>query len=120
MKLGKSGGPVVQAVNFTEPSLIYQLGKETRLGGQIDLNAEETWEEGRIFIIDALENQGEAFENFMNQSREKKACLDILSEIKGMNYSRGDYVNLNIMKVSPCPDNFALDDVTGQTTTPEE
>ncbi len=118
--LPRFNGSVIQAVNFTEPSLIYRLGKETRLGGQIDLNAEETWEEGRIFIVDILENQGEAFENFMTQSRDNKACLDTLSEIKGMNYSRGDYVNLNIMRVIACPDNFSLDETEEQTTTAEE
>jgi 4-amino-4-deoxy-L-arabinose transferase-like glycosyltransferase len=100
--LPREGGPVVQALNFTEPSLVYNFGKDIRLGDQTRLEVSETWETGRIFIVDTLHKKGDVWAQFQAAQTQQKACTAELSRIEGMNYSRGDTVDLRVIKVIQC------------------
>lgn len=100
--LPRQGGPLVQSLNFTEPSFVYQFGKEVRLGGQIDLQSPETWSVGHIFIVDETENDGAQFESFQQAAKEQQNCLKKRDAVNGYNYSRGDAVNLQIFEVVAC------------------
>lgn len=100
--LPRQGGPLVQSLNFTEPSFVYQFGKEVRLGGQVDLQSPETWAIGHIFIVDDMENDGARFENFQEIAKGQPNCLKKRDAINGYNYSRGDAVNLQIFEVVVC------------------
>jgi 4-amino-4-deoxy-L-arabinose transferase-like glycosyltransferase len=104
INLPRQGGPLVQALNFTEPSLVYQFGKEIRLGDQIDLSSSESWKIGNIFIVDDLESEGDSFEIFQKAAKNKESCLEERDVINGYNYSRGDAVNLHIIEVVSCPE----------------
>ena len=101
--LPRDGGPRVQAVNFTEPSLVYQFGKEVRLGDQIDMKTPSTWSLGNIFIIDDREEKGERFDRFLQlDAKENGHCLKEHAVVSGNNYSRGDSVNLHVIEVVVC------------------
>jgi 4-amino-4-deoxy-L-arabinose transferase-like glycosyltransferase len=104
IELPRQGGPLVQALNFTEPSLVYQFGKEIRLGDQIDLSSSESWKIGNIFIVDDLESEGDGFEIFQKAAKNQEICLKERDIINGYNYSRGNAVNLNIIEVVSCPE----------------
>lgn len=100
--LPRQNGPVVQALNFTEPSLVYQFGKEIRLGDQVNLTHPETWTLGHIFIVDDKENGGKSFDAFQRTAKERQSCLAERGVVSGYNYSRGDPVNLHTFEVVAC------------------
>lgn len=102
INLPRQNGPLVQAINFTEPSLVYRFGKEIRLGDQIDLVDASTWTIGHIFIIDKIENEGKDFENLEQNAQSQKACLEERSVISGLNYSKGDEVELHVLEIITC------------------
>jgi 4-amino-4-deoxy-L-arabinose transferase-like glycosyltransferase len=102
LPLPRQGGDVVQALNFTEPSLVYHFGKEVRLGEQIDLNTAETWTEGRIFIVDTLHKKGQGWARFQTAQKAQKACTRTLFRVDGVNYSRGNEVDLRVLQVIAC------------------
>ncbi len=104
LDLPRQGGPLVQALNFTEPSLVYQFGKEIRLGDQINLSSSKSWKIGNIFIVDDLENEGKSFKIFQQAAKTQQSCLEEHDVISGYNYSRGDAVNLHIIEVVSCPE----------------
>lgn len=100
--LPRQGGPLVQALNFTEPSLVYHFGKEIRLGDQIDLDSPVSWTVGHIFIVDDLESNGQSFAVFQQAAKSQQSCLEERDVVSGYNYSRGDAVNLHVIEVIPC------------------
>lgn len=100
--LPREGGPLVQAINFTEPSLVYHFGKDIRLGDQIDLNSPETWRVGQLFILDTLHKKGAALERLRDAKNAQGACLDLRFSVEGLNYSRGDTVDLRVLEIVPC------------------
>ncbi len=102
--LPRKGGPLIQALNYTEPSMVYRLGKEIRLADQANLEASRTWEVGNIFIIDKLKNIGKDFTSFELFARDREACLKERSVVSGLNYSKGDEVELHIIEVIECPE----------------
>lgn len=102
--LPRQGGPLVQSLNFTEPSFVYQFGKEVRLGGQINLQDPETWSIGHIFIVDDMEKDGAQIENLQQVAERQRSCLEKRDAVNGYNYSRGDAVNLQILEVLACPE----------------
>ena len=100
--LPRQGGPLVQSINFTEPSFVYQFGKEVRLGDQVDLENPESWTIGHIFIVDDLESDGARFDAFQRAAEKQQSCLNERDTVRGYNYSRGDAVNLGIFEVVAC------------------
>lgn len=100
--LPRQGGPLIRALNFTEPSLVYRLGKGIRLGDQTDLSDAESWAAGTIYIIDEVENDGQDFKDFMAQAEMQSICLNERANISGLNYSKGDEVDLHILEVTAC------------------
>ncbi len=104
--LPRQSGPLVRALNFTEPSLVYRLGKEIRLGDQTDLTAADTWASGTIFIVDEIKNEGKDFAEFSKQVEAQSACIKERSTVSGFNYSKGDAVDLHIFEVINCESNL--------------
>lgn len=100
--LPRKSGPKVHALNFTEPSLVYRLGKDMRLGDQTDLSEPSLWVEGSVFIIDALENEGATLASFETAAQKNQTCYSNFNTIEGLNYSRGDDVELRLLRLKSC------------------
>ena len=96
--LPREGGPAFLAFNFTEPSLVYQLGTEIRLGDQIDI--EDSPVPGTIVLIDLARPDSEPLAEAFHKVQ---LCLTEFSKFEGMNYSRGDPVTLQLSEITPCP-----------------
>lgn len=102
--LPRKGGPLVQAINFTEPSLVYRFGREIRLGDQINLNTEQAWAIGNLFIVDKLEKDESVYKSLLETAALRKSCLQERINVSGLNYSRGDEVDLRVIEVVSCED----------------
>lgn len=102
-RLPREGGLMVLAHNFTEPSLIYRLGKDVRLGDQITLDRSTA--PGTIIISDILRPDSE---RFFEQFKEAGLCRADFAKIEGLNYSRGEEVSLQLSEVIPCPPDAVL------------
>ncbi len=98
IKLPREGGPAVLAHNFTEPSLVYHLGTQVRLGDQIELS--RAVPPGTILLVDVARQDAALF-----QARVKEAglCIQEFAKFDGLNYSRGDEVTLKLSEVVICP-----------------
>lgn len=97
IKLPREGGPSVLAPNFTEPSLVYHLGTEIRLGDQIKLD--NRVREGTVIITDVARPDAMDFDTRVTEAG---FCTTEFAKFDGMNYSRGDPVTLRLTRVSPC------------------
>jgi 4-amino-4-deoxy-L-arabinose transferase-like glycosyltransferase len=102
-RLPRSGGPEVLAHNFTEPSLIYRLGKDVRLGNQIKLD--QSTAPGTLIVSDILRPDSETF---FNEFKQAGLCRAEFAKIEGFNYSRGEEVVLELSEVIPCPPDAVL------------
>lgn len=100
--LPRKGGPLLQAINFTEPSLVYRFGKEIRLGDQIDLAAEQSWRVGNLFLVDKIEKNEIVYDSFIETAAIRKSCVQERISVSGLNYSRGDEVDLRVIEVVKC------------------
>ena len=88
----------VHSPQFTEPSLVYHVGTHINLkAGEVDLAG------GQLVIINALRNESQALnERLTISAKTRGLCLDVSEPIKGFNYSKGEPLNMVILKESPC------------------
>lgn len=98
IKLPREGGPLVMAYNFTEPSLVYHLGTDIRLGDQVKLDSETPI--GTVIISDVAQKNSE----YLNEKIAKVGlCTKEFSKFAGFNYSRGKPVTLKLSQTIECP-----------------
>jgi len=100
--LPRKGGPLLQALNFAEPSLVYRFGKEVRLTDQIYLKRDASWAVGHLFLIDKIAKEEADYNSFQDIARTREACLKERISVAGLNYSRGDEVDLRVIEVIQC------------------
>jgi len=89
--------------SYTEPSLVYHLGTNIKLGSDIDIMDMEAFRNGRILLVDTLSNPNKKhLEQLQKLSKDQGVCLKISDPISGFNYSKGDAVKIHIVKNEPC------------------
>lgn len=103
--LPRRGGPLVAAVNFTEPSLVYALGSEIMLGDKI--NIDNSLSPGSVIILDVARQDAQ---EFTQRFETAGLCKEEFAKLEGLNYSRGDPVTLQLSQVTICPPTEILDE----------
>ena len=98
IKLPREGGPLVLAHNYTEPSLVYHLGRQIRLGDQIKLSS--AIPPGTVLIVDVAREDAAPFQTRVTEAG---LCTKEFAKFDGLNYSRGDEVTLKLSQVVICP-----------------
>jgi len=102
--LPRKGGPAVLSPHFTEPSLVYQLGGAIDVTDKTDLLDMKALKEGRIIILDMERQTTKALLEALHQAaNQAKICTKKVPAIKGFNYSKGDAVELVIIRAIDCP-----------------
>ncbi len=109
--LPRLGGPDVASPHFTEPSLVYRLGKNIDVTDKANLLDMDALAKGRVILLDlkreGAKAQREAIEAAASRAR---LCLKTATPVKGFNYSKGDPVEIVMLRTMPCPEG----DVSGQ------
>jgi len=101
--LPRRGGPNVLSPHFTEPSLIYHFGKQVRLGDQVDFDNPEQLSDGTVVLIDMTRENSSHIKDTASQAAVgQNLCLKSLGKVEGLNYSKGDLVELAILQVGNC------------------
>ena len=94
--LPRKGGPDVYTHNFTEPSLVYRLGKDVILGDKIDVDNIAV---GNVVLVDILKDDSKSF---LAAVKTAGHCLEEFDAIEGHNYSKGDAVKLTLFETVAC------------------
>ncbi|MGB0906435.1 MAG: ArnT family glycosyltransferase [Maricaulaceae bacterium] len=103
--LPRHGGPSVLAPNFTEPSLVYHLGKRIVLGDKIDLSV--TLTPGTMIVMNT---QRDDIKPFRESLRAAGNCIQDVDQVEGYNYSKGKAVVLQLSEVITCPPKISLEE----------
>jgi 4-amino-4-deoxy-L-arabinose transferase-like glycosyltransferase len=94
----------VYSPQFTEPSLVHGLGTKIVLGQPEKRLANPDFKLGDMLILDRKKETTKEFEKqLLVKLNQKNQCLSSFSTTEGHNYSKGDEVLLDLMRVSPCP-----------------
>ena len=102
--LPRHGGPAVVSPHFTEPSLVYRLGGSIDVTDKADLLDMKAFSEGRIIILDFERKETEAFiEGIRLAASTAKLCTKTTPRFEGFNYSKGDDVDIAIIRAVQCP-----------------
>lgn len=116
--------PRILSPDFTEPSLVFQVGTEIKLGHAAG-DIPDSLEVGDIllFNVDLRANKERLsqIKIAMSEGVEPPAvrrCLDEEGRVKGVNYSKGDPVTIAILKVTECA-REAVTALSETTETPE-
>ncbi len=93
----------VLSPHFTEPSLIYRLGKSVRLGDQVHFDSVEQWNKNSVLLLDLTQENADRLLSTAQRQLDKSAlCFQSLEIIAGFNYSKGDPVQLAIYRAQKC------------------
>ena len=88
---------------FTEPSLVHGLGTDIVLGQPERLMEEIDFDFGDILILDRQkESTADLKEQLLTKINANNQCFDPMSTLEGFNYSKGDEVVLEFMRISEC------------------
>ncbi len=97
--LSRQNGPAVFSPHFTEPSLVYRLGTNIVLGDKTEEAIASGLKSGDILLFDTASPENQ----IKLQQLRASTCFKDMTNIKGLNYSKGDEVNIAILKATPCP-----------------
>lgn len=86
--------------HFTEPSLVFRLGTDILLGDKADIVRDGNTDAEQLWLFDTGREDVRETLKTLKQSH----CFDKVSEISGINYSKGDPVTLSVMALKPCAD----------------
>ena len=99
----RNDGVLIRSPHFTEPSLIYHLGTQVLLGGKADDYKKYPLQAGQIWIIDTkMDDSATRLQLMQDISIYNEMCLSTLGEFTGMNYSKGNEVDLKIYTIKDC------------------
>lgn len=102
--LPRQGGPEVVSPHFTEPSLVYRLGTTIDVTDKADLMDMDAFAKGRVIILDYERDGAKALmESIREAASEAKLCTKTAPPFKGFNYSKGDAVEIAIIRRIDCP-----------------
>jgi len=114
--LPRDGGPAVISPHFTEPSLVYRLGGSIDVTDKASLLDMDAFAQGRVIILDyERQDAKDLIENIRGVSSQAKLCTKTAPPFKGFNYSKGDPVEIAIIRAIDCPP-----DVTNALSQPRE
>lgn len=103
ISLPRHGGPAVISPHFTEPSLVYHLGRSIDVTDKTDLLDMKALSNGRIIILDHKRKETEAMiKNIRSAASDFKLCMKTIPKFKGLNYSKGDEVEITIILAAEC------------------
>lgn len=108
--LPRQNGPRILSPHFTEPSLVYRLGTNIILGDKTEPYMLGPLDRNTILLLD-MEN--DASRDIVNGLRET-ACFEEINAVKGFNYSKGDKVDISILRPELCPSPENGSPVNGQ------
>ncbi|MEP3889431.1 MAG: glycosyltransferase family 39 protein [Hellea sp.] len=108
ISLPRKGGPDVVSPHFTEPSLVYRLGGSIDVTDEADLLDMEAFAKGRVIILDYERKGGKALMDAIRSAAgAAKLCTKIAPTFEGFNYSKGDPVEISIIRAVECPEEAA-------------
>ncbi len=103
ISLPRDGGALIRSPHFTEPSLIYYLGTNILLGEKADDFKQYPHILGQIWIIDMKRSDAQERLNSLTKIADyNQTCLRNITHVKGMNYSKGDEVDLAVLSITDC------------------
>ena len=104
--LPRYGGPAVVSPHFTEPSLVYRLGGSIDVTDKANLLDMEAFSQGRIIILDHKRDETEVVIDAIKEAASVvKLCTKTAPKFKGFNYSKGDEVEIAIIRAIKCAAN---------------
>lgn len=104
MTLPRNGNTDVVSPDVTEPSLVYHLGSDIDVSGKSDLLDMDALKAGRIIILDLLKEKAEPKLALLKvKAKAQNICIDSTAPRKFLNYSKGDWVELIIIRAVQCP-----------------
>ena len=110
--LPRLGGPQIYSPQFTEPSLVYRLGTGILLGDKTDDILKNGLPEGDILLFNTVKTSGKS----ALQKIKLNACFNNIGTVKGLNYSKGDPVEIAILQAIACEE---VEEVTAPQVQPE-
>lgn len=98
------GGAEIATATYTEPSLVYHLGRNVLLGDQTDIYDMEALANGRRLLIDAKSEETSQIESDLKfAAEEANMCLTSRPITEGFNYATGKAVSIISVTGQPCP-----------------
>jgi len=102
--LPRQGGAEIVSPHFTEPSLVYRLGTSIDVTDKANLLDMSKLAKGRIIILDYQKKDGEEImEKIRRSATQAGLCTKIAPTFEGINYSKGDDVEIAIIRAVECP-----------------
>ncbi len=103
IKLPRLGGEKILSPHFTEPSLVYYLGTEIVLGDKITAAMSSARTVSDIILLDRLnENFDSDRLKIQKAYTDDGLCLNPIEVVRGINYSKGDTVEIEINQLREC------------------
>jgi len=88
--LPRNGGPLVRSPHYTEPSLVYYLGKNMLLGKHALDFTQHPLRHDHIWILDMRQPDTPIIRaNLERLATQNNKCLQEYSDVRGLNYSKG-------------------------------
>ncbi|MEP3655273.1 MAG: glycosyltransferase family 39 protein [Litorimonas sp.] len=89
---------LIHSPHYTEPSLVYHVGTDIHLKArEVDLS------DGSLVILNTRRQETENLGRVLSDAAEKRGlCLATSKPVKGFNYSKGNPLDLVILKEVPC------------------
>jgi len=102
--LPRQGGTEIISPHFTEPSLVYRLGTSIDVTDRANLLDMSKLAKGRIIILDYQRKDGEKMMGEIRRSATQAGiCTKTAPTFQGINYSKGDDVEIAIIRAVNCP-----------------
>ncbi len=102
--LPRNGNTEVVSPDFKEPSLVYHFGGAIDVSGKTDLLNMDALKAGRIIILDQLKEKAEPKLALLKIHAEtQNICISATEPLNFLNYSKGNIVDLIIVRATPCP-----------------
>lgn len=102
LKPPRLGGPTLYSPHFTEPSLIYHFGKATRLGDQVAMQSTPVTE-GSVLLWDRLKHGSREYMIMaVKEATKQQLCWRDIDIVKGLNYAKGEEVEITILQAIAC------------------
>ena len=99
----RSGKYRILSPNFTEPSLVYNLGTGILLGDKADKAIDQGLRLNDVVLIDERNSADHHSKQYLSSKiNSQENCLIQIFVTNGFNYSKGDEVELNSYRVEAC------------------